>query len=692
MSTASRPLVRRAPVLHHKLYSNDKQFEQNLSQFQQYFNLPDPTVNHEQFKEGSEVTLWGYLGPRRNMSKRLAFLPLEIDNGPSINLVSKWEQEESDEHRSYQALKKVPKYSSVSVTGKISTMKWKTTKNSVKDTRYPSHLDRIDIEVSSVHVLNPLPKDIVVSRGVQFSPKDRHLQLRFNPSLRQRLYFRDYLTRQARHILAELAFFEVETPILFKSTPEGAREFVVPTRQRGKAFALPQSPQQYKQALMASGVPSYFQFARCFRDEDLRADRQPEFTQLDMEMAFSTGEDVMRTTETLIKTLYSKMAADFALQSTVDGLAPVHRSKVSREGPLIEYPAMPEGPFERIPYETAMWRYGIDKPDLRIPNQICRIDSIVPDSFVRMITDLEHPIVEACRFRLGQNMNAVRNFIISFMDNIPLDLKSNSHGAPTIIISDSSKPLHGFSSLGHECASILLGSDPEWAGVSGHENGDILLIQARPNEPFSGGSTNLGVTRSLFYNKAVEAELLHHNPSFRFLWVTDFPLFSPNDADGDLGQGGAAGFSSTHHPFTAPKSAQDFEYLHHDPLKARADHYDLVVNGVELGGGSRRIHIAEVQEFVMRHVLRMSDERVKDFDHLLNALRAGCPPHAGLALGWDRLVATFSGTESIRDVIAFPKSMKGEDLFAMSPGKLTKEQLETYHLEIREKNFTFNQK
>lgn len=300
-----------------------------------------------------------------------------------------------------------------------------------------------------------------------------------------------------------------------------------------------------------------------------------------------------------------------------------------------------------------------------------------------MITKLHNPVIEAIRVRPhkaeAMTPEESRSFVHGVMDNRPLALRNDPDGTPAVLVVDSSKPMSGLSSLGHEGYSNLT-SHPSFSDLA---DGDILILQARRDKPHHGGSTPLGILRTLLYAEAVAQGLLPKDTTFKFLWVTEFPMFTPDaDEAADPGQGGAAGFSATHHPFTAPLTDADFDLLATDPLQAKADHYDLVVNGVELGGGSRRIHVAAVQEFVMRDILRMNPDGVAQFDHLLEALRAGCPPHAGFAMGFDRFVAVLSGTSSLRDVIAFPKGMKGDDLMVRAPGMVTTEQLKTYHLQF----------
>lgn len=620
------------------------------------------------------VTVHGFLSSRRNKHAKLVFADVTIPQtrpeitakiGQSIQLVSSFEKHESRSGRVTQKLKSIRVHSPVVVTGTVLSL--------------PQKEQRLELKLGSIQAMNAFPENIIVSEGVVFPPKSRHLQIRFDKSLRERLIFRASVNKKLRDHLDSRNFVEYETPQLFKSTPEGAREFLVPTRRPGFAYALPQSPQQYKQLLMASGVDGYYQFARCFRDEDLRADRQPEFTQLDMEMSFATGEDVMQTVERMIKALLTRLDDDYTMKQSGTEMSPLPKDRDAQESQGDKrFWDVGDAPFPRITYEQAMTDYGSDKPDVRIPCKIQRIDQILPPAFVSMISDLKEPIVEAIKLRLDCDISEARSFVKSFMDNdLPKPLSINPDGAPAVLIFDTTKPMCGLSALGHEAYDKLTAL----AQFSDLQDGDILFLQARENAPFSGGSTALGQLRLSLYASAVEKSLLPRDHSFRFLWVTGFPMFTLDSSkDTDPGQGGSAGFSATHHPFTAPLTQQDYTYLATDPLLAKADHYDLVVNGVELGGGSRRIHVAEVQEYVLRHILRMPSERIAQFEHLLEALRAGCPPHAGFALGFDRLVALLSGTNSVRDVIAFPKSMKGVDLMVKAPGRVTEEELRTYHL------------
>ncbi|KAH8844291.1 hypothetical protein MCOR27_003543 [Pyricularia oryzae] len=661
------------------------EFGQSWDEYKEFFHFPPASLAAD-FQVGQKVTVHGFLQKRRDRSSRLSFVDIVVDNGPRLQLKSEWSEKDSPAHMAHQQLKSVPAWSSVAVTAHVSSLKdggnTGSTPSSFAGGRFPPGVNEVELELVSIQALNPWPKDIIVSDGVQFPATARHLQLRFSDTLRERMRFRQHVKSSVTACLEKENFSEVETPILFKSTPEGAREFLVPTRRPGLAYALPQSPQQYKQTLMAAGFGGYFQFARCFRDEDLRADRQPEFTQLDMEMSFATGEDVMRTVEMLIKQLYNNVATNFVQVVDTDGWHPVSRKRQcgkrgSSEESVRDFPSIDDGPLPRMSYQDVMSLYGSDKPDLRIPGQIERVEHVLPAQFVSMISEIDNPIIDCWRCTLdGGSPRKYQKFFSKILSNLPLGLNRNPDGEPVILVHDSSKPLNGFSSLGFEAAEKL---------TSDMQDGDVLILQARKNRPFEGGSTALGTLRSLIYNEAVAAEYIPADPSFKFLWVTGFPLFTPaNEGTTDPGQGGSAGFSSTHHPFTAPLTSQDFELLATDPLRAKADHYDLVLNGCELGGGSRRIHVAHVQEFVFRSILRMTDTGVAQFRHLLEALRAGCPPHAGFALGFDRLVAMLSGTGSVRDVIAFPKSMKGEEPFAGSPSFMTEEQLETYHLRLRD--------
>lgn len=329
-------------------------------------------------------------------------------------------------------------------------------------------------------------------------------------------------------------------------------------------------------------------------------------------------------------------------------------------------------------YQEAMARFGSDKPDTRIGMEITRLDYLLPVDLVQKITSLTDTIVEAFKFESTDNdPGATLNFVTSFLDSpAGAEFNNNPDGGPGIFVYDVKKPLRGLQPFGFEAAERI-------EEILEPDHGDLIVLQARKNAPFSGGSTALGDLRRAFYSAGVSSGFKEAIEGFDFLWIVDFPLFSPSN-DTEPGQGGTAGLASTHHPFTAPKTAADVDLLLTDPSASIADHYDLVVNGVELGGGSRRIHDACVQEFVFRDILKMPASRLADFSHLLDALRAGCPPHAGIALGFDRLVAVMLGKESVRDVIAFPKTGRGEDATVRSPSEVTEESLRTYHLRLRE--------
>ncbi|RDW81385.1 aspartate--tRNA ligase MSD1 [Aspergillus mulundensis] len=615
---------------------------QFLENYKQAVEFPPATCDFQTFlsqaSPGQDVVLHGYLGVRSDLSKKLSFVRLQDPTMKhTIQIVS------TGRNASFEQLRNLRPNSPVTVKGKVQAKK-------AKDAEMEKR-DPWEISLEEIQLLNDFPGDIWMAPDMVHPPKHRHLQLRTSSELREALEFRARVRNVCREELEQgrPPFVEIETPLLFKSTPEGAREFLVPTRKHGLAYALPQSPQQYKQILMASGIPRYYQFARCFRDEDLRADRQPEFTQLDLEMSFATGEDVMRVVEGVIRRLWSTLMDTEA----------------------------PSGPFRRLSYQDAMSRYGSDKPDTRYGMEIHRVEHLLPVDLIHKITPLTNPIVEI--FKIEGNDNdpaATSEFITRFLDSpAGAPFNENPEGGPGIFVYDAKKPLCGLQPFGFQAAEYV-------EDLLEPDHSDLLVIQAREAAPFSGGSTPIGDLRRALHTAAVESGFKPAATGFDFLWIVDFPLFSPS-SDSEPGQGGAAGLSSTHHPFTAPKSAADVDLLLTDPTKVVADHYDLVVNGVELGGGSRRIHDAAVQEFVLRDVLQMPAERLTDFSHLLDALRAGCPPHAGLALGFDRLVAVMLGKDSVRDVIAFPKTGKlGEDPMVKAPSPMTQEALGTYHLRL----------
>ena len=374
--------------------------------------------------------------------------------------------------------------------------------------------------------------------------------------------------------------------------------------------------------------------------------------QLDLEMGFATAEDVMSVIERLLITLWKQMLD-------------------------IDLPF----PFPRMSYHEAMATYGSDKPDTRLGMAMKRIEHLLPEDLIAKITPLTNPIVEMIRMRsttTANEPNRTRSLISTFMESPEaIAFIKNPEGGPGVFVYDSRQPLQGLQPLGFEAKDKM-------EAMLDLEDGDCIIIQARADAPFAGGSTPIGNLRLALHKHAVNQKYFYAPKGFAPLWVNDFPLFSPTSLSNlEPGQGGSAGISSTHHPFTSPKTAADVDLLLKSPLDVVGDHYDIVMNGVELGGGSRRIHNSAMQRLIMQKVLKISEERIAEFEHLLEVLRAGCPPHAGVALGFDRLVAVMLGRESVRDVIAFPKSGRGEDLMVKSPGNISQEVLDRYHLRLK---------
>ncbi|KAL7664281.1 Aminoacyl-transfer RNA synthetases class-II family profile domain-containing protein [[Candida] zeylanoides] len=494
----------------------------------------------------------------------------------------------------------------------------------------------------------------------QLPPHLRYLQLR-TAVLQRGLRQRARAAAVVRRTLERLAFVEIETPLLFKSTPEGAREFLVPTRTRGEFYALPQSPQQYKQILMSSGFTRYYQIAKCFRDEDLRADRQPEFTQVDLEMSFvSRSEQVQAVVESVVASVWREVAGK-------------ELYTMGQGGELVPAAAAASGggggsgglAFSRLSYRDAMCKFGIDKPDLRSSLEFVDLDRF-------FVGDERYPVVQACVLRGAAERG------------VPAALKKAHHYTgrrPILVAIDSAAALDWADRL---LAKGALTATPQYdaaelARALPVQSGDVVAVATREELPYEN-PTPLGRVRQLaieHFPQRWRRAVAGGAPSgdvFVANWVVDFPLFTPNADTGAL--------ESTHHPFTMVKP-QDYELLASAPLSARGEHYDLVVNGVEVGGGSRRIHDPRLQRYVLEELLRVANHR-ELFGHLLDALSMGCPPHAGLALGFDRMCALLVGSTTIRDVIAFPKNQAGADPMVESPTAIAQARLDDYHITTTE--------
>ncbi|MGA2863392.1 MAG: aspartate--tRNA ligase [Verrucomicrobiota bacterium] len=499
----------------------------------------------------------------------------------------------------------------------------------------------IEVAASGLELLNyaevlPFPVDdpeAAAKVNEELRLKHRYLDLR-RPEMARNLRLRSKLATATRMFMDEQGFLEVETPTLFKSTPEGAREFLVPSRlSPGQFYALPQSPQQFKQILMVAGIEKYFQLARCYRDEDLRADRQPEFTQIDLEMSFIEREDLYQLVEGLLERLW-KVALDVEVRR----------------------------PFKRMAFREAIERFGSDKPDTRFGMELADLTEEFRGSGFKLFSGAvaNHGVVKALN---AKGLAGASQGQVEAMTEV-----ARSFGA---------KGLAYIKVEGGEWKSPIVKffSEAEKAALAeklGIEAGDLILFAA---EQWLTACEILGKLR-LYCADLLRGQGKLNIPAdrFDFLWVVDFPLLSFDKEQNR--------WYSTHHPFTAPV-AEDIALLKTEPRKVRGQHYDVVVNGVELGGGSIRIHQPEVQKTVFEEVLQIPPEETKlRFGYMLEAFRYGAPPHGGIALGFDRLVAILCGTPSIRDVIAFPKTAKGTCLMTESPSPVSGRQLRELHIEV----------
>ncbi|RPH98557.1 MAG: aspartate--tRNA ligase [Lysobacterales bacterium] len=492
---------------------------------------------------------------------------------------------------------------------------------------------KVEVVAERVELLNasaPMPLLMTDEDGEEVRLKYRYLDLR-RPRMQRNLRLRARLYRAIRASLDARGFTELETPILTKATPEGARDYLVPSRvQSGQFYALPQSPQLFKQLFMMAGMDRYYQIARCFRDEDLRADRQPEFTQLDIEMAFVEERDVQDLAEAMIR-------------------------EVFRETLAVELPA----PLPRLSWREAMERYGSDKPDLRIPLHLVSVDEHVAHvEFKVFAGPANDPGARVAALRLPGGATLSRKQLDEYADYAG---RFGARGLAWIKVNDAAAGLGGLQS---PIAKYL--DDRAWQGIAAATaaaSGDLLLFGAAE---WLTVSTFMGALR-------VKAghDLGLVEAGWRPLWVTEFPMFEWDE--------GASRFMAMHHPFTAP-TVDDAAALLADPGRALSKGYDMVLNGSEIGGGSIRIHRPEMQQAVFGLLGIDPEEAQLKFGFLLEALRYGCPPHGGIAFGLDRIAALMSGEDSIRDVIAFPKTTTAQCLLTGAPSRVPAEQLTELHV------------
>lgn len=488
----------------------------------------------------------------------------------------------------------------------------------------------IEILVKELTILNtahtpPFTIEDETDGGEDIRMKYRYLDIRRNP-VKNSLLFRHKVAMEVRNYLSAQGFIEVETPVLIKSTPEGARDFVVPSRMNeGQFYALPQSPQTFKQLLMVGGMDKYFQIVKCFRDEDLRADRQPEFTQIDCEMAFVEQEDIIQTFEGLASHL------------------------------LKQVKGIETGPFPRMTYDEAMKKYGNDKPDIRFGMEFGELNGVTQHKDFAVFNNSELVV--------GIAVPGAAAYTRKQIDELIEWVKRPQVGASGMVYAKYEADGSVKSSVDkfYDQADLQ-----KWAEVTGAKPGDLILVLS--------GDAHKTRTRLSALRMELATRLGLRNPEvFAPLWVMDFPLLEWDEE--------SERFHAMHHPFTSPKP-EDIALLETNPAAVRANAYDLVLNGNEIGGGSIRIHDKATQQLMFKY-LGFSDEQAKaQFGFLMDAFQFGAPPHGGLAFGFDRLVAILGGQETIRDFIAFPKNNSGRDVMIDAPSAIDNAQLEELHIKL----------
>ncbi len=511
-------------------------------------------------------------------------------------------------------------------------------KETINEKIFTGTVEVVAEKVTVHNVCAPLPFPMEDDKADKVN-EDLRLSYRFLDLRRPRniglLRMRAKAGHAIRNYLDEQDFVEVETPILFKSTPEGAREFLVPSRLNpGQFYALTQSPQQYKQMLMVSGIERYYQLAKCFRDEDLRADRQPEFTQVDIEMSFIDREDIYALIEGMLKRVWKEVLD-------------------------IDIPT----PFPRMPYKEAMDRYGVDKPDTRFDLEIKDFTELFKGSSFKVFSSAANSKGGVVRAINAKGLEDITQGELINLETIAKTLGAKGLAFIKIANGEWKSPILKFLSEDEKKAL------KETLCV---EDGDIVFFAAAPWEQASAilGRIRLECAKLL----QARGKLVIPTDKYNFLWVIEFPLMLWDEEQNR--------FVSAHHPFTSPV-VEDIPLLDTDPHAVRGQHYDIVLNGVELGGGSIRIHNPEMQKKVFK-VLGIPEEIIETrFGYMLKAFSYGAPPHGGIALGFDRLVTMLAGRSSIRDLLAFPKTQKGQDLMAQCPSPVTARQLKDVHIDIR---------